>query len=34
MKWNDDNSVSNLRVNASPEALEAYRKHVPDPHWP
>ena len=30
---NEDESYSNLRVNSSPEALEAYRKSVADPYW-
>ncbi len=33
-RWqNGDGSYSNLRVNSSPEALEAYRKGVADPYW-
>jgi hypothetical protein len=33
-RWeNDDGSFSNLRVNSSPETLDAYRKGVADPHW-
>lgn len=33
-RWqNKDGRVSNLRVNSSPEALDAYRKGVADPFW-
>jgi hypothetical protein len=33
-RWqNEDDSYSNLRVNSSPEALEAYRKSVADSYW-
>lgn len=33
-RWqNADESYSNLRVNSSPEALEAYRTGVADPYW-
>ena len=33
-RWeNDDGSYSNLRVNSSPEALEAYRAGIADPYW-
>jgi hypothetical protein len=33
-QWqNDDNSTSDLRVNSSPESLDAYRKGVADPFW-
>ena len=33
-RWeNADGSYSNLRVNSSPEALEAYRKGVAAPYW-
>jgi len=33
-RWqNEDDSYSNLRVNSSPEALEAYRKGVADSYW-
>lgn len=33
-RWqNEDDSYSNLRVNSSPESLEAYRKGVADPYW-
>lgn len=33
-RWqNSDESYSNLRVNSSPESLEAYRKGVDDPYW-
>lgn len=33
-RWqNEDDSYSNLRVNSSPEALEAYRAGVADPFW-
>lgn len=33
-RWqNGDGSYSNLRVNSSPEALEAYRQGVADPYW-
>ena len=33
-RWeNDDGSFSNLRVNSSPETLDAYRQGVADPHW-
>lgn len=33
-RWpNADESYSNLRVNSSPEALEAYRKGVAAPYW-
>ena len=33
-RWeNTDGSYSNLRVNSSPGALDAYRKGVADPYW-
>jgi hypothetical protein len=33
-RWqNDDQSISNLRVNSSFEALEAYQKGIADPFW-
>lgn len=33
-RWkNPDESHSNLRVNSSPEALDAYRRGVSDPYW-
>jgi len=33
-RWqNEDESYSNLRVNSSPEALDAYRGSVADPYW-
>jgi hypothetical protein len=33
-RWeNADGSYSNLRVNSSPEALEAYKAGVSDPYW-
>jgi hypothetical protein len=33
-RWqNEDDTYSNLRVNSSPEALEAYRVGVADPFW-
>jgi hypothetical protein len=33
-RWvNADGSHSNLRVNSSPESLEAYRQSIEDPHW-
>ncbi len=33
-RWeNKDGSYSNLRVNSSPEALEAYKAGVADPYW-
>ena len=33
-RWqNPDDTYSNLRVNSSPEALDAYRKGVSDPYW-
>jgi hypothetical protein len=33
-RWeNKDGSYSNLHVNSSPEALDAYRKGVADPYW-
>lgn len=33
-RWqNPDKSYTNLRVNSSPESLEAYRRGVADPHW-
>jgi hypothetical protein len=33
-RWqNSDNTYSNLRVNTSPETLEAYRHGVADPFW-
>lgn len=33
-RWqNSDQSISNLRVNSSSEALEAYRKGIADPFW-
>jgi beta-mannanase len=33
-RWqNEDDTYSNLRVNSSPAALQAYRKGVADPHW-
>lgn len=33
-RWqNEDSSHSNLRVNSSPETLQAYREGVADPHW-
>ena len=33
-RWqNGDQSFSNLRVNSSAEALEAYRKGIADPFW-
>ena len=33
-RWeNKDGSYSNLRVNSSPEALEAYRSGIADPYW-
>jgi hypothetical protein len=33
-RWqNEDGSYSNLRVNSSPEALEAYRNGVANPDW-
>jgi glycosyl hydrolase family 26 len=33
-RWqNPEGSYSNLRVNSSPESLEAYRAGVADPHW-
>lgn len=33
-RWqNDDQSISNLRVNSSVDALEAYRKGVGNPFW-
>jgi beta-mannanase len=33
-RWeNEDGSYSNLRVNSSPESLDAYRAGVADPYW-
>ncbi|MFH1214910.1 MAG: glycosyl hydrolase [Pseudomonadota bacterium] len=33
-RWqNKDETYTNLRVNSSPEALDAYRKAVEDPYW-
>lgn len=33
-RWlNEDDTYSNLRVNSSPGALQAYREGVADPHW-
>lgn len=33
-RWqNQDETYSNLRVNSSPEALQAYRQGVADPYW-
>lgn len=33
-RWrNPDDTYSNLRVNSSPESLEAYRQGLSDPHW-
>lgn len=33
-RWeNEDGTYSNLRVNSSPEALEAYRAGVADSFW-
>jgi beta-mannanase len=33
-RWqNEDDTYSNLRVNSTPESLEAYRKGVADPYW-
>ena len=33
-RWeNKDGSYSNLRVNSSPEALEAYRTGIASPYW-
>jgi hypothetical protein len=33
-RWqNDDQTYSNLRVNSSPEALDAYRQGVASPYW-
>ena len=33
-RWeNKDGSYSNLRVNSSPAALDAYRSAVADPYW-
>lgn len=33
-RWeNEDGSFSNLRVNSSPESLDAYRAGVADPYW-
>lgn len=33
-RWqNSDGTYSNLRVNSSPEALEAYRRGIADPSW-
>jgi len=33
-RWqNEDDAYSNLRVNSSPEALDAYRNGVADPYW-
>lgn len=33
-RWkNADDTVSNLRVNSSPESLEAYRQGLSDPYW-
>lgn len=33
-RWlNEDDTYSNLRINSSPRALDAYRQGVADPHW-
>jgi hypothetical protein len=33
-RWqNEDDSYSNLRVNSTPESLEAYRHGVASPFW-
>ena len=33
-RWlNEDGTYSNLRVNSTPESLEAYRRGVANPFW-